>query len=93
MRPTARPSRPGRADGTRPRHLSFLASARKPWSADNPGSGPALAYEPGTPATGPAGAAPWKDQKDVDDDTTRNPMLLFRLFGLFRLRTAARALS
>jgi hypothetical protein len=41
----------------------------------------------------PAGAAHKEEQKDVDEHTTRKPMLLFRLFGLFLLRLAARAES
>ena len=42
-----------RADGTRPRHLSFLASGRKPWSADNPGSIPGSHRKLGMPARRP----------------------------------------
>lgn len=36
----ARIRSPDRADGTGPRHLSFFASVRKPWSADISGSTP-----------------------------------------------------
>jgi hypothetical protein len=93
MRPTARPSRPGRADGTRPRHLSFFASARKPWSADNAGSAFGPPRRTVRTRLAHSGAAPWKERKDVDEQTTRKPTLLFRLFGLFLLRSAARALS
>jgi hypothetical protein len=42
--------------------------------------------ESGAPAKTPESALPEKEQKDVDEHTTRNPMLLFRLFGLFLLR-------
>ena len=36
-------------------------------------------------------ARPGKDRKTCDKHTTRKPMLLFRLFGLFLLRLAERA--
>ncbi|MGZ9112793.1 MAG: hypothetical protein ACXW3X_17430 [Rhodoplanes sp.] len=48
---------------------------------------------PARPQAAPEGALPEKEQKDVDEHTTRKPMLLFRLFGLFLLRLAERALS
>jgi hypothetical protein len=46
--------------------------------------------EPGAPAKTPESALPEKEQKDVDEHTTRKPMVLF---GLFLLRLAERALS
>jgi hypothetical protein len=50
-----------RADGTRPRHLSFLASGRKPWSADNPGSIPGSHRKLGMPARRGPDRAPSPD--------------------------------
>jgi hypothetical protein len=58
------PDEPNRADGTDPRHLSLLASARKPWSADNSGSG-GDPHRTHTARSAPSGASPGKDQKDV----------------------------
>ncbi len=84
---------PSRADGTRPRHLSFLASARKPWSADNSGGVPGPHGEPRAPARRPKTPCLGRSGKMWDEHTTRKPMLLLRLSGLFLLRLAQRALS
>ncbi len=88
-----RPGEPGRADGTRPRHLPFLASVREPWSADNPGSEPGPHREPRSPARRPKAPGLGRSRKMWDEHTTRKPMLLFRLSGSFLLRLAHRALS
>ena len=84
---------PSHADGTRPRHLSFLASARKPWSADNSGGVPGPHGEPRAPARRPKTPGLGRSGKMWDEHTTRKPMLLLRLSGLFLLRLAQRALS
>lgn len=82
-----------RADQTNPALFFSFTSVGRPPDDD----------EPTLPEPDPPWRADWprkpcfapeKGQKDVDASrtTTRKPMLLLRLFGLFLLRTAAAAL-
>ena len=58
-----------------------------------PEAGPARTSEPGPPARRPKAPGLGRCRKMWEEHTTRKPMLLFRLSGLFQLRLAQRALS